>query len=81
MCTLLWFVQLRIIFKHTEPPGGLYLEGVLYYRRYIFVSDLGGGSIRRGLYTGGAIFGILRWLKNLVFCDEQHQITFNSSYN
>ena len=55
MCTLLWFVQLRIIFKHTEPPGGLYLEGVLYYRRYIFVSDLGGG-LYAGVYTRGGLF-------------------------
>ena len=56
MCTLLWFVQLSIIFKYTEPPGGLYSEGVLYYRRYIFVSDLGGGVYTQGFIHGGGYF-------------------------
>ena len=47
-------------FQVQAPPGGLYSEG--RFNRGFFVLQFRGAYIWRGLYMGGLIFGILRYV-------------------
>ena len=55
MCSLLWFVSLRIISKYKRP-GDLHSEGLII--RGIFAFQIWGASIRRGLFS--EFYGMVR---------------------
>ena len=48
-----------------KPPGGLYLEG--RFNGGFFALPVWGAYIWRGLYMEGLIFGILRYIKKIMY--------------